>query len=65
MDRITARSAKVIGLGKRTFYAQLEQGVRDAYDTAGRTMTCNLGFDDAAEGIDAFVGKRPPAWRES
>jgi len=65
VDRITARSAKVIGLGKSTFYAQLEQGVRDAYDTAGRTMTCNLGFDDAAEGIDAFVGKRPPAWRES
>jgi enoyl-CoA hydratase/carnithine racemase len=65
VDRITSRSAKVIGLGKRTFYSQVEQGLAEAYRTAGATMTCNLGFDDAAEGIDAFVGKRAPVWRES
>jgi enoyl-CoA hydratase/carnithine racemase len=65
VDRILARSGKVIGTGKRTFYEQLERDLAGAYDVAGRTMTCNLGFDDAAEGIDAFLGKRPPSWRES
>jgi len=64
-ERIAARSGKVIGLGKRAFYQQVELGLRDAYELAGDTMTCNLGFDDAAEGVDAFVGKRPPAWRHS
>jgi enoyl-CoA hydratase/carnithine racemase len=64
-ERIAARSGKVIGLGKRAFYQQIELGLRDAYELAGDTMTCNLGFDDAAEGVDAFVGKRPPAWRHS
>ena len=28
-------------------------------------MTSNLQFDDAAEGIDAFLTKRPPHWRNS
>ena len=64
-DRIVARSGKVVGLGKRAFYEQVEKGLRDAYAVAGATMTCNLGLDDAAEGIEAFVGKRPPAWRHS
>lgn len=64
-ERIAARSGQVIGLGKRAFYEQVELGLRAAYQVAGDTMTCNLGFDDAAEGIDAFVGKRPPAWRNS
>jgi enoyl-CoA hydratase/carnithine racemase/N-acetylglutamate synthase-like GNAT family acetyltransferase len=64
-DRIVARSGKVIGLGKRAFYEQVETSVRDAYDIAGATMTCNLGLDDAAEGIDAFLGKRPPEWSHS
>ncbi len=65
VERITARSARVIGLGKRAFYAQLEAGLREAYAQAGATMTCNLRYDDAAEGIDAFVAKRPPQWRNS
>jgi len=25
-------------------------------------MACNLLEPDAAEGIDAFLAKRPPAW---
>ena len=65
VERITARSARVIGLGKRGFYSQVELGLADAYRLAGAAMTCNLGYDDAAEGIDAFVGKRAPVWERS
>jgi 1,4-dihydroxy-2-naphthoyl-CoA synthase len=28
-------------------------------------MTSNSQFDDATEGIDAFLTKRPPHWRNS
>ena len=34
-----------------------------AYDLAGETMACNMLDPDAAEGIDAFLAKRPPEWR--
>lgn len=60
---ILARSPAVIALGKRTFYAQIEQGLESAYDLATEGMTCNLSFEDAIEGMDAFLGKRPAAWR--
>ena len=60
---IAGHSRAVNALGKRLFYEQLERGLADAYDVAGDGMACNMTFDDAAEGIDAFLGKRSPAWR--
>jgi len=61
-DIIVARSPAVVALGKRTFYQQVDRGSAGAYETAGEAMACNLLDPDAAEGIDAFLGKRPPAW---
>lgn len=60
---IAAKSRSVLALGKRAFYAQAERGLADAYALGGETMACNMLDPDAAEGIDAFLGKRPPAWR--
>lgn len=60
---IGARSASVIALGKRAFYAQIDASLHDAYAMAGEVMCCNLDDPDADEGIDAFVGKRPANWR--
>jgi enoyl-CoA hydratase/carnithine racemase len=61
-DVIKARSPAVVALGKRTFYRQVEQGLTGAYDIAGEAMASNLLEPDAAEGIDAFLGKRAPHW---
>jgi len=60
---ILGRSGAVIAAGKRTYYRQIDQPLEQAYDTAGATMVRNLGFDDASEGIGAFLGKRTPAWK--
>ena len=60
---ITARSAATIRLGKRAFYTQIEQRIANAYETTTETMACNMLLDDAAEGIDAFLGKRAPVWQ--
>jgi enoyl-CoA hydratase/carnithine racemase len=61
-DVIVARSPVVVAQGKGAFYRQIDRGMADAYETAGEAMACNLLEPDAAEGIDAFLGKRPPVW---
>ena len=60
---IAAKSPGVVALGKRAFYAQMELGLAGAYAVAGETMACNMLEPDAAEGIDAFLGKRQPRWQ--
>ncbi|HXX82766.1 MAG TPA: enoyl-CoA hydratase [Casimicrobiaceae bacterium] len=59
---ICAKSPAVIALGKRAFYKQIESRLSEAYDIASEVMTCNMLDPDASEGIDAFLGKRPPKW---
>jgi enoyl-CoA hydratase/carnithine racemase len=59
-DRIAARSASVMALGKRAFYAQIDRTLGDAYAYTSEVMTCNLADADSAEGMDAFIEKRPP-----
>jgi enoyl-CoA hydratase/carnithine racemase len=59
---ILARSAPVIANGKRTFYAQLDQPLDTAYAVAADAMVRDLSAPDAAEGIDAFLQKRPAHW---
>ena len=59
-DRIAARSASVMALGKRAFYAQIDRTLGDAYTYTSEVMTCNLADADSAEGMDAFIEKRPP-----
>jgi enoyl-CoA hydratase/carnithine racemase len=63
VDIVLARSAATIKLGKQTFYRQIDRSLQAAYDVASETMASNLLLDDAAEGIDAFLEKRPANWR--
>jgi enoyl-CoA hydratase/carnithine racemase len=59
---IVAKSPVAVRTGKAMFYRQLELGMAAAYDTAASVMANNMMADDAAEGIDAFIGKREPRW---
>jgi enoyl-CoA hydratase/carnithine racemase len=61
-QKISAKSPAVIKLGKDAFYRQLEMGIADAYAYAGEVMVQNMMARDAAEGISAFLEKRPPNW---
>lgn len=62
-DSIKAKSRVTVASGKRLYYRQLEMGLAEAYDCAGENMACDMMSADAAEGIDAFLGKRSPEWK--
>jgi enoyl-CoA hydratase/carnithine racemase len=61
--RICSKSAAAVRTGKRMFYRQRNLELGAAYDFASETMACNMMAEDAAEGIDAFIEKRPPIWK--
>jgi enoyl-CoA hydratase/carnithine racemase len=61
-DTIASKSGAAIGQGKRAFYRQMEMGLDAAYDYASEVMADGMMLEDAAEGIDAFIGKRSPKW---
>ena len=63
--RIAAKSAFTVAIGKAAFYAQAELGLADAYRYAAEVMTRNMLARDAAEGIDAFIAKRKPVWKDA
>ncbi len=60
---IARSSAYTVGVGKRAFYAQIDQAERDAYEHTKHVMTENALASDAQEGMSAFLGKRAPVWR--
>lgn len=59
---IAAKLPAAIRLGKRAFHDQLRLGLADAYETAGAAMCQNILLPDTAEGMTAFLEKRPPSW---
>lgn len=59
---IAAKLPAAIRLGKRAFHDQLRLGLADAYAASGATMCQNILLPDTAEGMAAFLEKRPPSW---
>jgi enoyl-CoA hydratase/carnithine racemase len=64
-SQIAGKSALTLKIGKEAFYRQAELGLADAYKYASEVMTTNMLAQDAAEGIAAFLEKRPPVWRDA
>jgi len=62
-DTVAAKSPLTLAIGKEAFYRQVEMDLDAAYAYTAEVMTTNMLAQDAAEGIDAFLGKRAPVWR--
>ena len=63
-DSIKSKSRVTVASGKRMFYEQLNMPLPEAYRFAGDVMAKDMMSEDAAEGINAFVEKRKPVWRD-
>jgi enoyl-CoA hydratase/carnithine racemase len=60
---IASKSSAVIASGKQLFYRQLQLSLGDAYGIAGHAIACDFFGEDGKEGVDAFLGKRAPRWK--
>jgi enoyl-CoA hydratase/carnithine racemase len=62
--KIASKSFMTIKTGKKAFYAQAEMNLSKAYEYTSKVMAENLLKNDAKEGIDAFINKRSPDWKD-
>jgi enoyl-CoA hydratase/carnithine racemase len=62
--KIASKSSMTLATGKRAFYAQREMSLSEAYKYATGVMVENMLAIDAAEGIGAFIEKRPARWAD-
>ena len=62
-ERVASKSNKVIKIGKKAFYKQLEMPLEKAYKYTSKIMSENMMTLDAQEGITAFLEKRKPNWK--
>ena len=63
-QKISKKSSVTLKIGKEAFYKQLDMKLSDAYDYASKVMVHNMLKLDAKEGIDAFIDKREPSWKD-
>ncbi|MFT7595267.1 MAG: enoyl-CoA hydratase/carnithine racemase [Paracoccaceae bacterium] len=63
-NTLTDKLGAAVRIGKQAFYQQLQMPVDQAYAYAGDVMVQNMLYRDTAEGIAAFIEKRPADWRQ-
>ena len=61
-DHIGQYSRTVLGMGKQSFYQQIEMSERLAYAYATEVISANGVMPVAREGMAAFLEKRDPVW---
>ncbi|SEP61005.1 enoyl-CoA hydratase [Thalassovita taeanensis] len=63
-ELVAGKLGAAVRIGKEAFYNQLQMPMAEAYDYAGDVMVENMLYRDTAEGIAAFLDKRPPDWTQ-
>ena len=61
-NKISSKPMMTVHNGKHAFYKQYEMNLSDAYNYTSKVMARNALGEDAKEGIESFLEKRPPNW---
>ncbi|MBY8976979.1 enoyl-CoA hydratase [Rhodobacteraceae bacterium NNCM2] len=62
--QVASKLGYAVRVGKHGFYEQAEMTLDAAYAHTGRIITENMLHRDTAEGVAAFLEKRPPEWED-
>jgi len=61
--KLASKSPAILTLGRRAYYAMGDMTFEQAIEYLQAMLTVNTLTEDAAEGITAFLEKRPAAWK--
>ena len=61
-NKISSKPMMTVHNGKHAFYKQYEMNLSDAYNYTSKVMARNALGEDAKEGRESFLEKRPPNW---
>jgi len=62
--KLAAKPRATLSEGKRAFYEQMDLSIERAYEMASRVITASFVHEEGREGMDAFIEKRDPNWKQ-
>ncbi|MBK7858528.1 MAG: enoyl-CoA hydratase/isomerase family protein [Archangiaceae bacterium] len=62
--KLAGKSKAIIALGKRSYFATEDLPLPNAMEMLSSQLSLNVLTEDAAEGVTAFLEKRPPKWND-
>ena len=62
--KLAGKSQAVLALGRRAFFTAEDMPLPAALEYLSSQLSLNVLAEDAAEGVTAFIEKRPPKWND-
>ncbi len=63
-DKLAGKSQAIVGLGRRAYFTAEDLPLGQAVEFLASQLSLNVLTDDAAEGVTAFLEKRPAKWSD-
>lgn len=63
-DKLGGKSQAILGLGRRAYFTAEDLPLAQAVEFLSSQLSLNVLTEDAAEGVTAFLEKRPPKWND-